>query len=289
MLHLRLPEGAAAHVAIAALQVFFACKTPPREAEAAKPAFVTLMNHEGEVVRVEVEIAANEDARRTGLMNRTSLADDRGMIFVFPREAAQTFWMKNTLIPLDMIFIRSDDTIAGIVARAEPMTLTPRGPGVASRYVLEVNGGFAEAHHLAAGDRVKFDDVPATDRWAWYYSATSAPRYPSRYTDRFRWQKETGNVFVELTEGVGQLADWRREAVNQPVQTLTGVADRVAANERRGFGDQPHNAGREHAEKRDNPQKRRARIVVDDILAGHRRRQANLRNCREFRLRNGEN
>jgi uncharacterized membrane protein (UPF0127 family) len=69
--------------------------------------------------------------------------------------------MKNTLIPLDMIFIAEDGRIAGIVARAIPGDLTPRSAGGPSRYVLEVNGGWAEAHGVTPGDRVRFEGVPA--------------------------------------------------------------------------------------------------------------------------------
>ena len=68
-------------------------------------------------------------------MERRELAANHGMLFVFPREAPQQFWMKNTLIPLDMIFIRADGTIAGIVADAEPLTLTGRGVSAPSLYV----------------------------------------------------------------------------------------------------------------------------------------------------------
>ncbi len=119
------------------------------------------MNHAGDQVRVQVELAITPATRTTGLMNREQLADDHGMIFVFPRETAQTFWMKNTLISLDMIFIRSDMTVAGVVSRAEPLTLTARGVPTPSQYVLEVNAGYSEAHHIAAGDRVKFDNIPS--------------------------------------------------------------------------------------------------------------------------------
>ena len=119
------------------------------------------MNARGESVQVEVELALSDAQREQGLMDRSQLALGRGMLFVFPRESPQTFWMKNTLIPLDMIFIRADLTILGIVAEAEPLTLTPRGVPGPSLYVLEVPGGYASVQHWAKGDRVKFDGVPA--------------------------------------------------------------------------------------------------------------------------------
>ena len=122
---------------------------------------MTILNAAGDTVQIEVELAATPQAREIGLMNRASLATNHGMVFVFPRASPQQFWMKNTLIALDMIFIRADLTIAGIVADAEPLTLTGRGVDEPSLYVLEVVAGYAAAHHLAAGDRVKLENVPA--------------------------------------------------------------------------------------------------------------------------------
>ena len=127
----------------------------------AKPARVTIVNTAGESVQVDVELALTNEQREQGLMNRPQLAAGKGMLFVFPQEKNQTFWMKNTLIALDMIFIRADHTILGITADAEPLTLTPRGVEGQSLYVLEVPGGYSAAHRLAAGDRVKMDNVPA--------------------------------------------------------------------------------------------------------------------------------
>jgi uncharacterized membrane protein (UPF0127 family) len=92
-------------------------------------------------------------------MFREKLADDEGMLFVFPASAVQSFWMKNTLIPLDMIFIGEDLTVVGVVERAEPHSLTPRYVPTPSRYVLEVNGGWSAARGVAAGDRVRFEGL----------------------------------------------------------------------------------------------------------------------------------
>ena len=122
---------------------------------------MTILNAAGDTVQIEVELAATPQAREIGLMNRASLATNHGMVFVFPCASPQQFWMKNTLIALDMIFIRADLTIAGIVADAEPLTLTGRGVDEPSLYVLEFVAGYAAAHHLAAGDRVKLENVPA--------------------------------------------------------------------------------------------------------------------------------
>src|SRR3954471_17019357 len=92
---------------------------------------------------VEVEIAATPDSTQRGLMWRRELAAGKGMLFVFEGEEDHSFWMKNTLIPLDMIFIRADLVVAGVVENAQPRTLTGRSVGRPSHYVLEVPGGWA--------------------------------------------------------------------------------------------------------------------------------------------------
>lgn len=122
--------------------------------ERARP-YVGLTTSGGAHVSVRVEIAASAEARRVGLMNRRELGTDDGMLFVFERDQPLTFWMHDTLIPLDMIFVREDGTVQGIVENATPQTDTPRAVPGYSRYVLEVNGGWAAAHGVRAGDRVE--------------------------------------------------------------------------------------------------------------------------------------
>ena len=110
---------------------------------------------EGEVT-YQSEIADTPEERALGLMHRKSMGDDQGMIFLFPDERPRSFWMKNTLIPLDMLFIRADRTILGIVENATPQTLTGRSVPGDSQFVLEVNGGQARERGLAAGQQVRF-------------------------------------------------------------------------------------------------------------------------------------
>jgi uncharacterized membrane protein (UPF0127 family) len=109
---------------------------------------------------VRVEIADTPDKRTTGLMYRRDLAPEAGMLFLFPAATPQKFWMKNTVLPLDMIFIGPTRTIVGIVADARPFSTNPLGPDEPSQYVLEVNAGYAAKHGLAVGDRVEFLRVP---------------------------------------------------------------------------------------------------------------------------------
>jgi hypothetical protein len=108
---------------------------------------------------VRVEVVDTPEARRVGLMHRRELAADAGMLFVFPHQEHLSFWMKNTLIPLDMIFIDEAMNVAGVVHEAEPGTLTPRAVDAPSRFVLEVRGGWAAPRGVDAGDRARFTGV----------------------------------------------------------------------------------------------------------------------------------
>lgn len=109
-------------------------------------------------ITIDIEIAKTPEELSRGLMNRPTLAESDGMLFVFSDSSPRTFWMKNTLIPLDMIFISSDTKIINIEhalpCKADPCPLY-RSRGSAM-YVLEVNGGFAEAHGIGEGDNVGF-------------------------------------------------------------------------------------------------------------------------------------
>jgi len=113
---------------------------------------------------VNLEIANTPDARTRGLMYRTNLAEMSGMLFIFPDVSERSFWMKNTPLPLDMIFIAPNKRILGIVADTKPFTTNPLGVSGASKYVLEVNGGFCARRGIVAGDQVDFVDVSDTSQ-----------------------------------------------------------------------------------------------------------------------------
>jgi uncharacterized membrane protein (UPF0127 family) len=103
--------------------------------------------------RFTVDIAATPEQQETGLMFRRSLGPGEGMIFPYDPPANVSFWMKNTLIPLDMLFIRADGRIAR-VATAKPLDLTPIGGGEPIAAVLEIRGGRAAELGIREGDRV---------------------------------------------------------------------------------------------------------------------------------------
>jgi hypothetical protein len=92
-------------------------------------------------------------------MYRRELPPNHGMLFIFPGEKINSFWMKNTPIPLDMIFISHDRKIVGIVHETVPFSLDGRSVSVPSQYVLEINGGLSRRYGFKAGDAVRFDDV----------------------------------------------------------------------------------------------------------------------------------
>jgi uncharacterized membrane protein (UPF0127 family) len=119
---------------------------------------VVLLTRAGDQ-HVKVEIARTEPEKQHGLMYRQKLEPGRGMIFLWPHPEPLKFWMKNTYIPLDMIFIGSDKHVVYVEENAEPLTTTTRGPDEDSQFVLEVPGGWARAHGVERGVAVKFVDI----------------------------------------------------------------------------------------------------------------------------------
>jgi uncharacterized membrane protein (UPF0127 family) len=106
-----------------------------------------------------VEIAETPQKRSFGLMYRKELPEMSGMLFLFPREEPLSFWMKNTILPLDIIFINTAHTIVGIARNTTPFSEKPLPSGGPAQFVLEVNGGFCQRHGVAVGDRVEFAGI----------------------------------------------------------------------------------------------------------------------------------
>ena len=141
---------------IATLMSLFAMSA--RAASDAGPRVAIFGADGGKRAEVSVEIADDEAGRERGLMYRAHLGEDAGMIFVFRSPQVVYFWMKNTKIPLDMIFADENGHVVGIVANAAPYSEKTVGPGKPAQYVLEVNGGFCGRHHIEAGDWMRFVD-----------------------------------------------------------------------------------------------------------------------------------
>ena len=115
---------------------------------------LVILTHRGPH-RFQVEVADNEATRERGLMFRKALAPDHGMLFDFKTPQPVSFWMRNTLIPLDMVFITADGRILSIARNAAPLDETPIGSGGDVLGVLELRGGRAAELGLEPGDRVR--------------------------------------------------------------------------------------------------------------------------------------
>lgn len=111
-------------------------------------------------VGLRVEVARTEAEQQRGLMYRTSLAPDGGMLFPFRPPRPASFWMKNTFIPLDMIFIRADGSIARIAEETVPQSLDTVSSGEPVAAVLEIAGGRSAALGIAEGDHVSWEGGP---------------------------------------------------------------------------------------------------------------------------------
>jgi uncharacterized membrane protein (UPF0127 family) len=123
-------------------------------ADAAAPRII-LPDHSA----VIVEVASDDPTREQGLMYRDHMAEDRGMIFLFPQAGDYPFWMKNTLIPLDMIWIDADHRIVHIAHDVPPCKADPcpnYPPNAKASSVLELAAGVAAKHHLRDGDVLRF-------------------------------------------------------------------------------------------------------------------------------------
>ncbi len=117
---------------------------------------VVIKNSKGEEWKIKVELKTTPAEQAKGMMYRWSIEKDRGMLFLYKDTKIRSFWMKNCRFPLDMIFIGSDNKIAGIVHEAKPQTETSLKIDKPSRHVLEVEGGECRAHGVRAGDQVFF-------------------------------------------------------------------------------------------------------------------------------------
>ena len=146
-------RAAALTLAFTAVAACASAQTPTKPAKLPTEA-LEIRTHHGPV-RLKVEIAADDNAREYGLMFRKHMADDHGMIFDFPDVQPRSFWMKNTLIPLDMLFVGPDGRIVSVAKRAKPLDETAVSSYFPARAVIEINGGLADKLGIQAGDQVQ--------------------------------------------------------------------------------------------------------------------------------------
>ncbi len=116
--------------------------------------------------RFTIELADDEAERAQGLMHRESMPQSAGMLFVYPEARTVGFWMKDTLIPLDMIFLDATGTVVRVHSNAVPGDLTPIMGGTDIKAVLEINGGLAQRMGIAPGTQLRHPSF-APDRAAW--------------------------------------------------------------------------------------------------------------------------
>ncbi len=137
-------------------------KASPAGSQAKLPTrVITFMNADNDNITLTAELASTATQRQIGLMGRTSLGADEGMLFVLPTPMVTTFWMKNTLIPLDMIWVDENGKIIDI-QQAEPCltatcpSYTPPGP---VKFVLETNQGWAQSHSIDSSATIYWPSV----------------------------------------------------------------------------------------------------------------------------------
>lgn len=116
-----------------------------------------LLKASGDTIRkIDIEIADIESERTIGLMHRRSMPDTQGMLFIFEREEPRSFWMRNTLIGLDILYVKEDGTIESIAKYCVPKSeksIPSRGPAL---YVLELIEGFCDIYNVEVGDKIDF-------------------------------------------------------------------------------------------------------------------------------------
>lgn len=107
-------------------------------------------------VKIDIEIADNEYKRQLGLMNRKSMDEHQGMLFIFNENTLRSFWMLNTLIPLDIIFVNPDKSIVNIHRNTTPLSQQSYPSTEPAIYVVEVVGGFCDKYNINAGDKISW-------------------------------------------------------------------------------------------------------------------------------------
>jgi uncharacterized membrane protein (UPF0127 family) len=130
------------------------------EPQFVKEGMLSFTEGDGDTIRtINIEIADNMNERTRGLMYRSNMSDDQGMLFIFDREEEQSFWMKNTKISLDILYVNSQQEIITIYRHTQPYSESPIPSFKPARYVIEVKAGFCDAFGVEEGDRVVFERI----------------------------------------------------------------------------------------------------------------------------------
>lgn len=145
------------------LLLFTSCKKEektiaPLEIVFKKEGELKLFKTEGDslIAAFDIEIADNEYETQRGLMDRKSMRDNQAMLFIFPDMRMRSFYMKSTLISLDIIYLDDNNTIVSIQENAKPLDETSLPSDAPAKYVLEINGGLSKQLNIVAGDKMQF-------------------------------------------------------------------------------------------------------------------------------------
>lgn len=144
---------------------FQSCKEEPKTIkpfviEFKKEAELVLKTANDSIIKnLDIEIADDDYKTQTGLMYRDNMGQLQGMLFVFPDEDLRSFYMKNTNIPLDIIYIGADKRIVSFQKNAQPNNESSLPSNVPAKYVLEINAGLADEWGLEVGDKIAYDRV----------------------------------------------------------------------------------------------------------------------------------
>lgn len=111
------------------------------------------------IVKINIEIAETDAEQQQGLMNRPFMSNDQGMLFIFNRDEPRSFWMRNTIIPLDIIYVNSSMEIIHIAENTEPYSDRPVPSGKPARYVVEVNAGFCAQYGITDGCKIQYSRI----------------------------------------------------------------------------------------------------------------------------------
>jgi hypothetical protein len=142
----------------------------PEPAVSTKPSSIEFVKH-GELtfltpdrqpaLTIDVEIADDDASREQGLMYRTAMEERQGMFFVFFDDDLRSFWMKNTVMSLDILFVNANNEIVTIHRNTTPFSEQEYPSGGVVRYVVEVRGGFADRHNIRVGNKIQWRRIPA--------------------------------------------------------------------------------------------------------------------------------
>lgn len=127
----------------------------PMRTEFLKEGILSFYTPSGEyIATIDIELAEAFEERRLGMMFRTTMEENQGMFFIWPTDVRQSFWMKNTILPLDMIFINSNNEIVTIHKNTTPYAETQYPSTRPARFVLEVNAGFCDRVGISEGGKI---------------------------------------------------------------------------------------------------------------------------------------